>query len=188
MSTDKSPASQCSKNYKCSDETQSISELWESIYRLTKGRVEDNCKIEDHSYPMDIRMRQFKTLDVLVQGLKDAHTQVMSILYNDWDIRDIDRPNLIKIIQRRYKVKFDIDDVDVSWESSRKGYSRYADFNITVSPNKLKCDVDKSMYLSITQAESGDICVSMRGNKSRDPSEVFNEYELDDLIGYILYH
>lgn len=63
--------SKVSTQFKENDETQTVSELWESISKLSAGRVTDNAKSD--LYPLETRERQLDTLQTLVDTLKRSH-------------------------------------------------------------------------------------------------------------------
>jgi hypothetical protein len=58
-------------NFKVKAEMQSISELWESVEKLAKGRVQDNGKCD--SYPIDIREKQLVSLRNLIENIESTH-------------------------------------------------------------------------------------------------------------------
>jgi hypothetical protein len=61
-------------NHRINDETQSLSELWQSVAILASGRVSDNALVSE--YPIDIRKRQVESLKHLVATIEATHNQI----------------------------------------------------------------------------------------------------------------
>lgn len=58
-------------SFSVDSDTQTVSELWQSIAKLSQGRVEDNNKSE--SYPLSTRIRQIDDIKNLVVALEKSH-------------------------------------------------------------------------------------------------------------------
>jgi len=56
---------------------QSIGQLWESLYKLAKGRHEDNLLCGE--YPIDVRDMQLVALNCLVNAINDFHKHAAAI-------------------------------------------------------------------------------------------------------------
>jgi len=63
------------KNYKLNEDLQSVSELWESIEKLARGRGLD-MKNSD-SYPLEVRQMQSYYLKVLVNSLIETEKKMV---------------------------------------------------------------------------------------------------------------
>lgn len=66
-----------SKDFKLNEETQSIEQLWNSLYRFTKRRVEDNSWSE--SYPLGTREVQMHDLRALVKAIEETHKKMRQV-------------------------------------------------------------------------------------------------------------
>ena len=63
------------KEFKASEELQSIGELWQSVASLATGRVSDNEKYGG-GYPLDIREAQAESLMCLVNTILLTHKKM----------------------------------------------------------------------------------------------------------------
>ena len=63
------------KEFKVSEDLQSIGELWQSVASLAVGRVADNEKIKE-GYPLAIREIQAASLECLVQTILLTHEKM----------------------------------------------------------------------------------------------------------------
>lgn len=61
------------KNTRINNEMQTLEELWQSVSELATHVVQDNEKCNNDEYPKDIRTRQVKALEVLLDNIKETH-------------------------------------------------------------------------------------------------------------------
>lgn len=63
------PTDNIPKDFSLENGIQNVTELWGSIARLAKGRVDD----PDPEYPLQLRMLQLNTLKMMVETLEKTH-------------------------------------------------------------------------------------------------------------------
>jgi hypothetical protein len=74
--SDELPVIEPPLDFKLDEETQNVSELWESVAKISTGRVKDNKA--SSTYPLATRLRQLNSLSVIVDCLKKTHAAMLT--------------------------------------------------------------------------------------------------------------
>jgi hypothetical protein len=63
-------------NFKLTDETKTVYELWKGIGELASGRTEHN---QLGLYPFNLREKDLRKLETMVRDLRDSHTSINAL-------------------------------------------------------------------------------------------------------------
>lgn len=68
-------------DFQVDSETQNISELWEAIEKIAKGRVQDNERSDE--YPLEMRKRQLHSLQNLIDTIQKTHNKMDNLVIGE---------------------------------------------------------------------------------------------------------